>query len=158
MPCEGAACTVSPPRKTIDRVREPTPTPIVKRVVKRAPTPAGDVVERITVKRVPQTIVENITEQPRKPAPRVIEKTEIEAAPRPVTFHSCTFVEPTIPNPATVVEPCPRHIPPLRPCVVPPRPDGAACENPCACTGGVTVAHSHVSHGHVTHGCGPCGH
>ena len=91
-PCND--CRVSPPRKSCDRIREPTPAPIVKRCVKRNPTPPGDIIERVIVKRQPQTIIEQITEQPRKPAPRVVERCEQEPAPAPIVRASCVFVEP----------------------------------------------------------------
>ena len=87
-------CKVSPPRKTCNRIREPTPEPIVKRCVKRNPTPPGDIIERIIIKRQPQTIIERVTEQPRKPAPKVIERSETEPAPAPIIRESCVFVEP----------------------------------------------------------------
>ena len=94
-PSCGNDCKVSPPRKTCDRIRDPTPEPIVKRCVKRLPTPPGDVIERIIVKRQPQQIIERVTEQPRKPAPRVVERIEHEPAPAPIIRNSCVFVDPT---------------------------------------------------------------
>jgi hypothetical protein len=78
------SCIVSPPRRLCDRIREATPQPIVKRCVKRNPTPPGDIIERIVVKRQPQIIIENIIEQPRKPPPRVIERIELEPCPPPI--------------------------------------------------------------------------
>ena len=65
--CPGDECKVSPPRRNVERVRDPTPEPIVKREVKRLPTPPGDILERVTVRRAPQQIIERVTEQPRKP-------------------------------------------------------------------------------------------
>ena len=104
-PC-GGDCKVSPPRRTVDRLRDPTPEPIVKRCVKRNPTPPGDIIERIIVKRAPQQIIERVTEQPRKPAPRVVERIEHEPAPAPIVRNSCVFVEPT-PRPCPAPAPAP---------------------------------------------------
>jgi hypothetical protein len=106
MSCIGNACIVSPPRKTVDRIREITPAPIVKRCIKRNPTPPGDIIERVIVKRQPQTIIERITEQPRKPCPRVIERVEFEPAPPPLVVESCVYVEPT-PRPCPLPVPAP---------------------------------------------------
>ena len=83
-PCGPLPCLVSPPRRMCDRIREPTPPPVIKRCVKRNPTPPGDIIERVLVKRVPQTIIERITEQPRKPPPRLIERFEIEPSLPPI--------------------------------------------------------------------------
>ena len=95
MSCGGGDdCKVSPPRKTCDRVRDPTPEPIVKRCVKRNPTPPGDVIERIIVKRQPQQIIERVTEQPRKPPPKVVERVENEPPPPPIVRNSCVLVDP----------------------------------------------------------------
>jgi hypothetical protein len=88
-------CKVSPPRKNVERLRDPTPPPIVKREVKRLPTPPGDTIERIRVKRQPQQIIERVTEQPRKPPPKVIERCENEPAPPPIIKESCQLVDPT---------------------------------------------------------------
>jgi hypothetical protein len=79
-PC-GCDCKVSPPRRNVERIRDPTPLPVVKRCVKRNPTRPGDVIERIRVTRQPQKIIERVTEQPRKPPPRVIERCKSEPAP-----------------------------------------------------------------------------
>ena len=106
-PACGDDCKVSPPRKTCDRIRDPTPEPVVKRCVKRLPTPPGDLVERILVKRVPQEIIERVTEQPRKPPPRVVERVEVEGPPPPMVRDSCVYVEPS-PRPC----PCPPPPPP----------------------------------------------
>ena len=76
MVCPAAGCTVSPPHKSVETIRDPTPPPVVKRVVRRNPTPAPDVIEKVHIKRVPQTIVENVLEQPTKPPPRVVERVE----------------------------------------------------------------------------------
>jgi hypothetical protein len=89
------SCVVSPPRRHVDRLREPTPPPIVRRCVKRNPTPPGDIIERVLVKKQPQTIIERITEQPRKPPPRVVERIEIEPCPPPIFRNSCVFVDPS---------------------------------------------------------------
>ena len=104
-PC-GGDCKVSPPRRTVDRLRDPTPEPVVKRCVKRNPTPPGDIIERILVKRAPQTIIERVTEQPRKPAPRVVERIEHEPAPAPIVRNSCVFVDPK-PRPCPAPAPAP---------------------------------------------------
>ena len=90
----GNECKVSPPRKTCDRIRDPTPEPVVKRCVKRLPTPPGDVIERIIVKRQPQQIIERVTEQPRKPPPKVVERVENEPPPPPIVRNSCVLVDP----------------------------------------------------------------
>ena len=120
-------CAVSPPRKSCDRIREPTPAPIVKRCVKRNPTPAGDIIERIIVKRQPQTIIEQITEQPRKPAPRVVERVEFEPAGAPMVQASCVFVEPRS-RPCCSPPPPPCCAPPPpRPCCSPPPPPPCGC-------------------------------
>ena len=111
--CPGNDCKVSPPRRTVDKVRDPTPPPIVKREVKRLPTPPGDTIERVRVTRQPQTIIERVTEQPRKPPPKVIERCESEPAQPPIVRESCVLVEPT-PRPA-----CP---PPAPACPPPPPP------------------------------------
>ena len=124
-PCVAPDCRVSPPHKTVETLRDPTPVPVVKRVVsytssnffchafasewifsikkilnfaklylnylikvKRAPTPPPDVIEKVHIRRVPQTVIENILEQPRKPPPRVIERVEVEPPPPTVQTHS----------------------------------------------------------------------
>ena len=92
-PC-GGDCKVSPPRKTVDRLRDPTPEPVVKRCVKRLPTPPGDIIERIIIKRQPQQIIERVTEQPRKPPPKVVERVENEPPPPPIVRNSCVLVDP----------------------------------------------------------------
>jgi hypothetical protein len=46
MSCENN-CAVSPPRKNVERIRDPTPPPVIKRIVVRAPTPEPDVIERV---------------------------------------------------------------------------------------------------------------
>ena len=97
-------CNVSPPRRTVDRLRDPTLEPVVKRCVKRLPTPPGDIIERIIVKRQPQQIIERVTEQPRKPAPRVVERVENEPPPPPIVRNSCVFVDPT-PRPCPAPQP-----------------------------------------------------
>lgn len=94
-PCGGNECKVSPPRKNVERVRDPTPEPIIKRCVKRLPTPPGDTLERVLVKRQPQQIIEKVTEQPRKPPPKTVERVENEPAPPPIIRSSCVFVEPS---------------------------------------------------------------
>ena len=38
---------VSPPKKYCQKVREPTPEPVVKRIFVRAPTPQPDIIERV---------------------------------------------------------------------------------------------------------------
>jgi hypothetical protein len=47
MSCENNACAVSPPRKNVERIRDPTPPPVIKRIVVRAPTPEPDIIERV---------------------------------------------------------------------------------------------------------------
>ncbi len=47
MSCENNACAVSPPRVNVEKIREPTPPPVVKRIVVRAPTPEPDIIERV---------------------------------------------------------------------------------------------------------------
>ena len=106
MSCIGNGCTVSPPRRNVERFRDPTPPPIVQRVVKRNPTPPGDIIERVVVKRQPQTIIERITEQPRKPPPRVIERVESEPAPPPIVRDSCVYVDPSPRCPPPPPPPC----------------------------------------------------
>jgi hypothetical protein len=92
MVCPPAGCTVSPPHKSVETIRDPTPPPVVRRVVRRNPTPAPDLIEKVHIKRVPQTIVENILEQPTKPPPRVVERVEVEPPPPTVENHSCVYV------------------------------------------------------------------
>jgi hypothetical protein len=43
----GNDCKVSPPRRTVERLRDPTPEPIIKQERKRNPTPQGDTIERV---------------------------------------------------------------------------------------------------------------
>jgi hypothetical protein len=45
--CGNFPCTVSPPRKHVEVIRDPTPAPVVRREVKRNPTPPGDIIERV---------------------------------------------------------------------------------------------------------------
>ena len=40
-------CKISPPRRTVEKIRDPTPEPIVKREVRRNPTPPPDIIERV---------------------------------------------------------------------------------------------------------------
>jgi hypothetical protein len=47
MSCGNKNCVVSPPKRVVDRIRDPTPPPIVKRVVRRNPTPEPDIIERV---------------------------------------------------------------------------------------------------------------
>jgi hypothetical protein len=94
-PSNGNDCKVSPPKRNIERVRDPTPEPIIKRCVKRNPTPPGDTIERIRVTRQPQQIIERIIEQPRKPPPKIIERVENEPAPPPIIRNICILVDPT---------------------------------------------------------------
>ena len=98
-------CNVSPPRRTVDRVRDPTPEPVIKRCVKRNPTPPGDVIERVRVTRQPQTIIERVTEQPRKPPPKVIERVENEPCQPPIIKNTCVFVDPSPKCPAPAPAP-----------------------------------------------------
>jgi hypothetical protein len=98
-PCN-CDCTVSPPRRQVERFRDPTPEPIIRQERRRNPTPPGDVVERIIVKRQPQEIIERVTEQPRKPAPQVLERVELEGPPPPLVKDSCIYVDPSL-------KPCP---------------------------------------------------
>jgi hypothetical protein len=93
-PCLKNDCKVSPPRKILDQIREPTPEPVIKRCVKRLPTPQGDIIERIRITRRPMVVIERIIEQPRKPPPKIIERCEMEPAPPPIIRESCVFVDP----------------------------------------------------------------
>jgi len=99
------ACRVSPARVQTDTVREPTPAPIVRQEVERAPTPEGDIVERTVYKREPQEIIEKVIQQPRKPAPRTVVKVVQEPRPAPITRTKCVLVEPrnrgTVPSTTT---------------------------------------------------------
>ncbi len=90
----GDDCKVSPPKRNVERIRDPTPPPIVRQERKRNPTPQGDTIERVRVTRQPQQIIERITEQPRKPAPKVIERCEPEPAGPPLVRNTCVLVEP----------------------------------------------------------------
>jgi hypothetical protein len=108
MPCQAAGCPIEPPHKSVETIRDPTPAAVVRRVVNRAPTPLPDVVERVHIKREPQTVIENVLEQPRKPPPRVVERVEVEAAPPSVVNNSCIYVDPrpkAHPAAATYVHP-----------------------------------------------------
>lgn len=67
-----------------DVVRAPTPPPIIKRVVERAPTPEAPVMERVIIRPQAQEIVERVIEQPRTPPPRIIQKEMHEEAPPPI--------------------------------------------------------------------------
>ncbi|CAF1486288.1 unnamed protein product [Adineta ricciae] len=67
-----------------DVVRAPTPPPIIKRVVERAPTPEAPVMERVIIRPQAQEIVERVIEQPRTPPPRIIQKEMQEEAPPPI--------------------------------------------------------------------------
>jgi hypothetical protein len=58
MSCANNNCAVSPPKRTVEKIRDPTPPPIVKRVVHRNPTPQPDVIERVKSKLL-DNIVEN---------------------------------------------------------------------------------------------------
>ena len=89
------SCKVSPPKRQVERLRDPTPPPIIKREVKRNPTPQGDTIERVRVTRQPQTIIERVIEQPRKPAPKIIERTEAEPCQPPIIKNICVFVDPS---------------------------------------------------------------
>ena len=91
-PC-GNDCKVSPPRRNVERVRDPTPPPIVKREVKRNPTPPGDTIERVRVTRQPQQIIERVTEQPRKPPPKIIERVENEPCQPLIIRNTCVLVD-----------------------------------------------------------------
>ncbi len=106
--CGGNECKVSPPKRNTERVRDPTPEPVIKREVKRNPTPPGDIIERVVVKRQPQQIIERVVEQPRKPPPKVVERVENEPAPAPIIRNSCVFVEPKPrPEPSAPAPSCP---------------------------------------------------
>ena len=115
MSCEAPSndCKVSPPRRNVERLRDPTPAPVVRQERKRLPTPPGDVIERVLVKRQPQQIIERVTEQPRKPPPKVIERCENEPAPPPIVRQSCVLVDPT-PRPEPQ-QPCGCSAPPPPP-------------------------------------------
>ncbi|CAF5141068.1 unnamed protein product, partial [Rotaria magnacalcarata] len=67
-----------------DIVRAPTPPPIIKRVVERAPTPEAPIMERVIIRPQAQEIVERVIEQPRTPPPRIIQKEMQEEAPPPI--------------------------------------------------------------------------
>merc|ERR1739844_553781 len=97
--CPGGDCKVSPPQRKVEKIRDPTPPPIIKQERKRNPTPCGDTIERVRVTRQPQTIIERIAEQPRKPAPKIIERCEPECPPPPVVKDTCVFVDPSPPCP-----------------------------------------------------------
>jgi hypothetical protein len=45
--CGNYPCAVSPSRKHVEVIRDPTPAPVVRREVKRNPTPPGDIIERV---------------------------------------------------------------------------------------------------------------
>jgi hypothetical protein len=47
MSCGTKNCAISPPKRTVERIRDPTPPPIVKRVVHRNQTPQPDIIERV---------------------------------------------------------------------------------------------------------------
>ena len=113
-PC-GGDCKVSPPRRNVERLRDPTPAPIVKREVRRLPTPCGDTIERVRVTRQPQTIIERVTEQPRKPAPKIIERVEAEPCQPPIIRNTCVFVDPTPRCPPPPPTPAPACPPPPTP-------------------------------------------
>ncbi len=93
--CLNNDCKVSPPKRFIERFRDPTPEPIIKRCVKRLPTPEGDIIERIRITRRPLVIIERVIEQPRKPPPKIIERIEHEPPPPPIIRNTCVFVDPT---------------------------------------------------------------
>ncbi len=140
----GNDCKVSPPKRNVERIRDPTPAPEVKRCVKRLPTPPGDTIERIRVVRQPQQIIEKVTEQPRKPPPKTIERTENEPAPPPIVRQSCVnnpsissiylfyllfFKYILFKNLKVLVDPSPRPEPPA-PCgcaAPPPPPPAPSC-------------------------------
>jgi hypothetical protein len=88
----GADCKISPPRRKVEKLRDPTPEALVKRCVRRLPTPPGDIIEVIRVRRQPQQIIERVVEQPRKPPPRIIERIETEPAPPPIIKNSCVII------------------------------------------------------------------
>jgi len=71
-------------RRPRDVIRAPTPPPIIKRVVERAPTPEAPVLERVIIRPQAQEIVERVIEQPRTPPPRIIQKEMHEEAPPPI--------------------------------------------------------------------------
>ncbi|CAF1559559.1 unnamed protein product [Didymodactylos carnosus] len=71
-------------RRPRDVIRAPTPPPIIKRVVERAPTPEAPIMERVIIRPQAQEIVERVIEQPRTPPPRIIQKEMHEEAPPPI--------------------------------------------------------------------------
>jgi len=71
-------------RRPRDIVRAPTPPPIIKRVVERAPTPEAPVMERVIIRPHAQEIVERVIEQPCTPPPRIVQKEMHEEAPPPI--------------------------------------------------------------------------
>ncbi len=119
--CGGGECKVSPPRRNVERVRDPTPEPIIKREVRRNPTPPGDTIERVTVRRQPQTIIERVTEQPRKPAPKIIERVENEPCQAPIIRNTCVLVDP---KPRSS---CSAPAPSCGGCAPPPPPPRPSC-------------------------------
>ena len=46
-PEPSSTCKVSPPRRRVDIIRDPTPEPIIKRIVTRLQTPEPDIIERV---------------------------------------------------------------------------------------------------------------
>ncbi len=43
--CARNNCFVSPPKRRVERILEPTPPPIIKRIVTRLPTPEPSIIE-----------------------------------------------------------------------------------------------------------------
>ncbi|KAL7675163.1 hypothetical protein ACOME3_001428 [Neoechinorhynchus agilis] len=80
-------------------LRMPTPPPILRRIVERAPTPTPFVIERVIIKPSPQRIVERIIERPQTPPPKIVEKEVFETPPPPIIKTRIIKVEawPTMP-------------------------------------------------------------
>jgi hypothetical protein len=87
-------CRISPSRTKNEVIREPSPAPIIRRDVQRAPTPEPDVIERLIYRREPQQIIERVIEQPKKPPPRVVTKVINEPRGQPIVRTRCVLVDP----------------------------------------------------------------
>jgi hypothetical protein len=42
---ESPSCKISPPKRYVERIEEPTPPPIVQKVISRLPTPEPSIIE-----------------------------------------------------------------------------------------------------------------
>jgi hypothetical protein len=45
IPCPNGDCKISPPKRYVERIVEPTPEPIVQKIVSRLPTPEPSIIE-----------------------------------------------------------------------------------------------------------------